>query len=93
MECCLVTWPIHPSRLRHCPPKHSLENEPSLALACSLWEVEPARGKDWDKEAIQIFAKLVDDTTLQFFLVSYKTEDNITKCQVREDTTDKLLFV
>ncbi|XP_050723671.1 RING finger protein 17-like isoform X2 [Eriocheir sinensis] len=70
------------ARLRRCPPKHSLENEPALALACSLWEVEPAKGKDWDEEAIQIFAKLVDDTTLQFFLISYKTEDNITKCQV-----------
>ncbi|MPC81978.1 Tudor domain-containing protein 1 [Portunus trituberculatus] len=70
------------ARMYHCPAKHWLEKQPSLALACSLWEVEPAKGKDWDTEAIHIFAKLVKDVALQFLLVSYETVNNITKCQV-----------
>lgn len=93
VACCLITWSIYPLRLRACPSKHSVENQPALALACSLWEVEPARGKDWDMEAIQIFVRLVNHVTLQLLLISYKTEDNITKCQVRKDTTDKLIIV
>lgn len=66
-----------------CPAKYYLEKQPSLALACSLWEVEPAKGKDWDTEAIHLFAELVKGVALQFLLVSYETVNNITKCQVR----------
>ena len=63
--------------------KHRLEKQPSLALACGLWEVEPAQGNDWDVAAIELFAKLVKDATLQFLLISYESNNNTTKCQVR----------
>lgn len=69
-------------RMRPCPAKHRLENQLSLALACGLWELEPARGNDWDMEAIHLFAKLVKGVALQFLLISYETVDCITKCQV-----------
>ena len=70
-----------------CPAKHCLENQLSLALACGLWELEPAKGDDWTMEAIHLFAKLVKGVALQFLLVSYETVNNITKCQVRLDNT------
>lgn len=70
-------------RMYHCPAKHGLKKQPALALACGLWEVEPAKGKDWTSEAIHIFAKLVRDVPLQFFVLSYEIVNNITKCQVR----------
>lgn len=82
VECCLMKWAIHPLRLRRCPARLSIVNKPSLALACCLWEVEPLRDKDWDMEAIQLFALLVKDTKLQLFVISYEKLDNITKCQV-----------
>ncbi|KAK3853715.1 hypothetical protein Pcinc_039757 [Petrolisthes cinctipes] len=70
------------SRLRRCPPEYQLESVPSFALVCGLHEVMPARGNSWDTEAIHTFTELVVSVSLQLFVITYTTTNNITKCQV-----------
>ncbi|XP_066990549.1 RING finger protein 17-like [Macrobrachium rosenbergii] len=73
---------IKTSRLRECPPPYQLENLPPFCMACSLWEIIPARGDCWDAEAVEIFCDLVKDISLQLYVIDCETVQDTNKCLV-----------
>ncbi|XP_068230002.1 RING finger protein 17-like [Palaemon carinicauda] len=70
------------SRLRECPPAYHLETLPPFSLACSLWEVIPARGDHWDSEATKTFSDLVEETSLQLYIIGSESVQDVNKCLV-----------
>ncbi|KAK7065951.1 hypothetical protein SK128_009052, partial [Halocaridina rubra] len=60
--------------LFECPCQYQVDKLPAFALTCSLWQILPSQGDDWDSRAVLMFTEFIQDTELKLLVIECEVQ-------------------